>query len=35
MNCSGGIVALAASYDAGVRFWRKGAREATKKRENS
>jgi hypothetical protein len=35
MNGSGGIVALAARNNAGVRFWRKGAREATKKRENS
>ena len=35
INCSGGIVVLTARNDVGVRFWRKGAREATKKRENS
>jgi hypothetical protein len=35
MNYSGGIAALAAMNDAGERFWRKGAREATKKHENS
>jgi glutathione S-transferase len=34
MNLSGGNVALAAGNNAGERFWRKGAREATKKREN-
>jgi hypothetical protein len=34
MNCSGEIVALAARNDAGERFWRKGAGEATKKHEN-
>jgi hypothetical protein len=35
MNFSGGIVALAARNNVGERFWRKGAREATKKHENS